>query len=261
MPTRRLPLFARSTPVVAVVHAGPSPGVPGARDVRSSVDRLVAEARTLVALGVDGLLIENTHDQPALAEAEVGHEVVAYLTRAAAAVKRHVGRVPVGVRVIADSGRIALAVAHAAGCDFVRASGWAEDPAAAGRVHRYARLIGADAPAVFADFRAPNAEAVPALVAAVQQGQPTALVALGPTPWQMPAEGVVEAVAALAGVPVFCGGGVHAGTVAALLGVADGFFVGSGLKENGRWQSPVCEARVHALIGAVEYARGQEVRQ
>ena len=118
MPTRRLPLFARSTPVVAVVHAGPSPGVPGARDVRSSVDRLVAEARTLVALGVDGLLIENTHDQPALAEAEVGHEVVAYLTRAAAAVKRHVGRVPVGVRVIADSGRIALAVAHAVQCPY-----------------------------------------------------------------------------------------------------------------------------------------------
>ncbi len=257
----RAALFARTTPVIAVVHAGPSPGVPGARDVRSSVDRLVAEARTLIALGVDGLLIENAYDQPALAEAEIGHEVVAYLTRAAAAVKRHAGRVPVGVRVIADSGRIALAVAHAAGCDFVRASGWAEDPSAAGRVHRYARLIGADAPAVYADLRAPTPEAVPALVAALQLGQPDALVVLGPTVRQIPAEGVPEAVAAIAGVPVFCGGGVHAGNVAAMLGVADGFFVGSGLKEHGRWQSPVCEARVHALIGAVEYSRGQEVRQ
>ncbi|HEX9952479.1 MAG TPA: BtpA/SgcQ family protein, partial [Rubricoccaceae bacterium] len=62
-------------------------------------------------------------------------------------------------------------------------------------------------------------------------------------------------------LPVFCGGGVHADNITRVLASADGVFVGSGLKEHGRWQAPVCEPRVHALIGAVEYARGQEVRQ
>ncbi|HEX9952947.1 MAG TPA: BtpA/SgcQ family protein, partial [Rubricoccaceae bacterium] len=115
MPHRLARLFSRPVPIVAVIHAGPSPGVPGAADVRASVDRAVAEARTLIALGVDGLLVENAHDVPAVAEAEIGHEVVAYLTRVAAAVKRHAGRVPVGVRVMEDSGRVALAIAHGAG--------------------------------------------------------------------------------------------------------------------------------------------------
>ncbi|HEX8385090.1 MAG TPA: BtpA/SgcQ family protein, partial [Rubricoccaceae bacterium] len=166
MPQRVARLFPRLKPVIAVLHAGPSPGVPGSADVRSSVDRAVAEARMLIEMGVDGLLIENAHDAPAVAEADLGPEVVAYLTRVAAAVKRHAGRLPVGVRVVEGSGRIAVAVANGAGCDFVRAEGWAVDPAAAGRYHRYARQIGADALPVFADVRPDGLESVEALVAA-----------------------------------------------------------------------------------------------
>lgn len=254
-------LFPRPKPVVAVIHAGPSPGVPGAADVRSAVDRAVAEARMLIELGVDGLLIENAHDAPAVAEADLGPEVVAYLTRVAAAVKRHAGRLPVGVRVVEGSGRTALAVANGAGCDFVRAEGWTADPAAAGRYHRYACLIGADALPVFADIRPDTVDAVAALVEATERGRPDALVVLGPRVGETPEDGVVETAAALAGVPTFCGGGFHAGNLGRVLAEVDGFFVGSGLKEHGRWQAPVCEQRVHALVGAVEYARGQEVRQ
>ena len=261
MPHRLAHLFSRPVPIVAVVHAGPSPGVPGAADIRASVDRAVAEARTLIALGVDGLLVENAHDVPAVAEAEIGHEVVAYLTRVAAAVKRHAGRVPVGVRVMEDSGRVALAVAHGAGCDFVRTAGWGADAAAAGRFHRYARLIGAEAPFVFADLRPTDAATAGALAAAVAAGRPGALVVLGPSPGLPPVPDAVAAAAAATRLPVFCGGAVHAGNIAAALASADGVFVGSGTKEHGRWQAPVSEPRVHALIGAVEYARGQEVRQ
>ena len=254
-------LFPRLKPVVAVIHAAPSPGVPGAADVRASVDRAMAEARMLIDLGVDGLLIENAHDAPAVAEAEIGHEVVAYLTRVAAAVKRHAGRLPVGVRVVEGAGRTALAVAHGAGCDFVRAAGWADDTAAAGRYHRYAHQIGAEALPVFADLRPTAATDVERLVAVTEAARPYALVVLGPRVGQTPAEGVIEAAADAARLPVFCGGGFHAGNLASVLAEVDGFFVGSGIKEDGRWQGPICEPRVRALVGAVEYARGQEVRQ
>lgn len=261
MPQRVARLFPRLKPVVAVIHAAPSPGMPGAAGVRASVDRAVAEARMLIGLGVDGLLVENTHDAPFVVEAEIGHEVVAYLTRVAAAIKRHAGRVPVGVRVIEGSGHVAIAVAHGAGCDFVRAAGWAEDGAAAGRVHRYAHAIGADALPIFADIRPADAEAAERLVAAAEAARPAALVVLGPRARQPPVAGVVLAAARAATLPVFCGGGFHAGNLASVLADVDGFFVGGGIKEDGRWQAPVCEPRVHALIGAVEYARGQEVRQ
>ena len=250
-------LFARPKPVVAVIHAGPSPGVPGSGNVQAAVDRAVAEARLLVELGVDGLLVENAHDAPA--PAETGPEVVAYLAHVAVAVRRYAGGLPVGVRVL-DDALAACAVAHGAGCDFVRVDGWAEDSAAAGRFHRYRASLGAGPLPVLADVRPASAADVARLVAAAEATRPDALVVLGPAVGRTPPDGVVEAAAA-ATLPVFCGGGLDGDNLHDFVDAADGFLVGSGLKEARRWQGPVCEPRVRALIGAVEYARGQEVRQ
>ena len=252
-------LFPRLKPVVAVLHVGPSPGVPGSRDVGASVDRAVAETRLLVELGVDGLLVENAYDEPALVGDAVGPEVVAFMTRVAAAVRRHAGRLPVGVRVL-HSGEAGLAVAHGAGCHFVRVDGWGAEPGAAGRFHRYRGALGSDLPAL-ADLRPQAADDVPGMVAAIEAGRPDALLVLGPRPGELPLPGVVEAAREATARPLFCGGGLDADTLPDVLHIADGFLIGSGLKEQCRWQAPVSEPRVRAIIGVAEYARGQEVRQ
>lgn len=253
-------LFSRVKPVVAVIHVAPSPGVPGSRGVQSAVDRAVAEARLLVELGVDGLLVENAHDAPALNDDETGPEVVAYMTHIAVSVRRNASRLPVGVRVL-HADRAALAVAHGAGCQFVRVDGWANDPIAAARFHRYRESLGTSPVPVFADLRPESADDVPALVAATEAARPDVLVVLGPAVGHSPAPGVVESACEEAGLPLFCGGGLDSTNLIDYLDAADGFLVGSGLKEDRRWQGPVCEPQVRALIGAVEYARGQEVRQ
>ncbi|MEM0961264.1 MAG: BtpA/SgcQ family protein [Bacteroidota bacterium] len=253
-------LFSRPKPIVAVIHVSPSPGVPGSRDVQAAVDRAVAESRLLVELGVDGLLVENAHDAPALGDEETGPEVVAYMTRVAVSVKRNASRLPVGVRVL-NADRAALAVAHAAGCHFVRVDHWADDPTSAGRFHRYRETLGGDPIPVLADIRPASVEGVPSLVAATEAAKPDALVVLGPAVGLSPPPGVVEAACDEATLPLFCGGGLGGDNLLDYVEAADGFLVGSGLKEEGRWQGPVCEPNVRALIGAVEYARGQEVRQ
>ncbi len=253
-------LFSRPKPVVAVVHAGPSPGVPGASSVRAAVDRAVAETRLLVELGVDGLLVENAYDAPALRDEEVGPEVVAYMTRVAVAVRRNASRLPVGVRVL-HADRAALAVALGADCDFVRVNGWAEEPLAAARFHRYREAMGATSVPVLADLRPPTADAVASLVAATEAARPNALVVLGPAVGHASAPGVVDAARQAVSLPLFCGGGLDGSNLLDYVDAADGFLVGSGLKEGSRWQGPVCEPQVRRLIGAVEYARGQEVRQ
>ena len=255
-----LDLFPRPKPIVAVIHVGPSPGVPGGCSVRAAVDRAVAEARLLVELGVDGLLVENAHDAPVLPEDETGPEVVAYMTRVAVAVQRHAGRLPVGVRML-HAERAALAVAHAAGCQFLRVDGWAADPAAAGRFHRYRQSLGGPPVPVLADLRPTDADEIPALVAATEAARPDALVLLGPAVGQPPVPGGAEIARREASLPLFCGGGLDGSNLLDYSDAADGFLVGSGLKEHRRWQAPVCEPFVHALVGAVEYARGQEVRQ
>ena len=253
-------LFPRPKPVVAVLHVGASPGVPGSRGVAAAVDRAVAEARLLVELGVDGLLVENAHDAPTPHEDEMGPEVVAYMTRVAVAVRQNAARLPVGVRVL-DGERAALAVAHAAGCAFVRVDGWAADPAAAGRFHRYRQSLGGQPVPVLADLRPATADDVSALVEATEAARPDALLVLGPAVGRRPVAGAVGAASAASRLPLFCGGGLDGSNLADYVDDADGFLVGSGLKEDRRWQAPVCEPFVRALVGAAEYARGQEVRQ
>lgn len=260
MPERFRTLFPRPLPVIAVVHVSPSPGVPGAVSVRSAVDRAVAEARLLRDLGVDGLLLENAHDAPALGGDDTGPEVVAYMTSVAVAVRRHADRLPVGVRIL-NADRAALAVALAAGCQFVRADGWGTDPAAAGRFHRYRKSVGAEDVPVMAGVRPQEVGDVEEWVGAAEAARPEALVVLGPTVGRSPDPLAVDAAREATGLPLFCGGGLHAENVHDYIDAADGFLVGSSLKEKHRWQAPVCESHVRALVGAMEYARGQEVRQ
>lgn len=260
MPDLVRDLFTRPKPVVAVIHAGPSPGVPGFRSVRAAVDRAVAEARLLVELGVDGLLVENAHDAPALGDEETGPEVVAYMTHIAVAVRRNANRLPVGVRILCAD-RAALAVALGAGCHFVRVDGWARDPTQAARFHRYRESLDASPIPVFADVRPSRPGDMHALVTATEAARPDGLIILGPAVGEPSTPEAVEAACQTATLPLFCGGGLDGTNLLDYVDAADGFLVGSGLKEERRWQAPVCEPFVRELVGAVEYARGQEVRQ
>ena len=267
MPLPLHDLFRRPKPIVAVLHVGPTPGVPSkhrlgcAASVRCAVDRAVAETKLLVELGVDGFLVENAHDVPAVGAEEAGPELVAYMTRVCAAVKRHAGRLPVGVRIMGGADRVAIAVAHAIDGDFVRAERWAHDAEHAGRLLRYRARIGADTLPILADLRAEDEDEAVALAHRAAEHRADGLVVLGPALGQPPAPEPLHAILGASELPVFAGGGLDSDNLLDFADAADGFLVGSALKENAQWRAPVCERRVRALIGAVEYARGQEVCQ
>ena len=253
-------LFSRPKPIIGVLHVGPSPGVPGARAVHCSVDRTVAEARLLIEHGVDGLLVENMHDMPVGSGDDARPEVAAFLTRAATAVKRHAGkRMPVGVRAMGGANRTALAVAVAASCDFVRVDDWADNPSNAGSLLRYRHALGADALPILADLRPANLDECGVLVSRAAENRADGFAVLGPGRGEPPAEDCLRAVLDATDLPVLAGGGLDSTNLLDFLDLADGFLVGSGLKEDSNWRAPVSEQRVRALIGAVEYARGQEV--
>ena len=117
-------LFSRSKPVVGVIHVGALPGTPRSS---ATVGELVASAREEAKIyrecGVDGIIIENMHDVPYL-RAEVGPEIVAAMTAIATEVKVECG-LPAGIQILAGANIEAMAVAHAAGLDFIRAEGYA----------------------------------------------------------------------------------------------------------------------------------------
>ncbi|MDX1419680.1 MAG: BtpA/SgcQ family protein, partial [Rubricoccaceae bacterium] len=233
-----------------------------------------AAARLYAELGVDGVLVENMHDFPTVHERALGPEVVAFMTRVACAVKRHVGRLPVGVQVLFQANKTALAVAHAAGCDFIRAEGWTHAhvsdkgiaEANAGEVLRYRSAIGADKIPVYADVRKKHAAhawtadlTLGELAQAAEMHRADGLVVTGSTTGHAPDPDDLAAVAEATRLPVLIGSGLTAENFTDYVALADGFVIGSAFKENGDWRAPVCERRVRALIGTVEYARGQEV--
>src|SRR5438046_2225049 len=117
-------LFASAKPVIAMIHVGALPGTPASqRSLRDIEAQALREAKIFREAGVHGLMLENMHDTPYL-RGRVGPEVVAAMAVIARAVK-DAAKLPCGVQVLAAANTEALAVARAAGLDFIRAEGFA----------------------------------------------------------------------------------------------------------------------------------------
>ena len=157
-------LFSSNKPVIGVIHVGALPGTPrSSQGVAELVASAKDEARVYRECGVDGLIIENMHDVPYL-RGEVGPEIVAAMTAIAVEVKAEC-RLPVGVQLLAGANIEAMAVAHAAGLDFIRAEGFAYAhvadegliQASAANLLRYRRMIGATNVQVWTDVKKKHA--------------------------------------------------------------------------------------------------------
>ena len=101
-----------------MVHLGPLPGAPLFRSLDEVLELALHDARTIVAGGCDGLVIENFGDRP-FAPGRVEAETVAAMTRAVAEIAREV-RAPFGVNVLRNDALSALAIAAATGAAFIR---------------------------------------------------------------------------------------------------------------------------------------------
>src|SRR5262245_26536380 len=118
--TMLTPLFTNSKPVIGVIHIAALPGAPAsALPVSEIIAQAVRDAAIYRDCGVHGVIIENMHDTPYL-RGSVGPEVVAAMAVIGAAVKTE-SRLPTGVQILAGANIEAMAVAHAADLDFIRA--------------------------------------------------------------------------------------------------------------------------------------------
>ncbi|XP_054025900.1 uncharacterized protein F13E9.13, mitochondrial isoform X1 [Dryobates pubescens] len=158
----RLPwLFGRlKAAVVGVVHVGALPGTPrSSLPMTQIIDQACQEAETYKDAGVDGLIVENMHDLPYTVCP--GPEVTAAMTVISAAVRKTCPDLALGVQILCAANQQAIAVALAAGLDFIRAEGFVFSHVAdegiinarAGDLLRYRRQVGAENIQVFADIK------------------------------------------------------------------------------------------------------------
>ena len=253
-------------PLIGMVHVGALPGSPRfGGDFEAVLTAAVADARALQEAGFDALLAENFGDRPFFAD-DVPKVTVAAMARALAEVRRAVG-LPVGVNVLRNDARAALAVAAATGAAFIRVNVLAGTMATdqgviTGRAAEVARLraslqvpvrVLAD---VFVKHAAPPAGLTLEQAAAdtwERAGADGLIITGAGTGKAAALEDVARARAAAPGAPLYVGSGVTAQTVASILSVADGVIVGTALKRDGMVGNPVDPERARALVAA---ARG-----
>lgn len=263
-------------PIVGMIHVGALPGTPAAR---SSVSELVEtarqEARLLLEAGVNCLAVENMHDTPYL-RSRVGPEIVAAMTAVAAAVRAE-SRLPTGIQILAGANREAMAVAMAAGLDFVRVEGFAFAHVAdegfidssAAELLRFRRAIGAHGVGVWADIKKKHASHVITadislgeMAAAAEFLRADAVIVTGVATGLPPTPADVQEARGRTRLPVFVGSGVDAENVGSFLPVCDGLIVGSHFKRDGHWVNPLDPDRVRRFMDRVrellasERARG-----
>lgn len=244
---------------IGMVHLGPLPGAP---DYDGDLDGVVAaaeaDARALARGGVDAIMVENFYDAPFYKD-QLPPETVAALTRCALAIRQVAPEVPLGINALRNDGLAALAVAVAVGARFIRVNvlcgamvtdqGIIEGCAA--QLIRRRRALRAEV-AIMADVAVKHAMPIGGLDVAqaardtVYRGKADAVIVSGTGTGQPTPRGRIDAVrAAVPGVPVWVGSGARPEGVDPR--AADGYIVGTALKDAGR----VSEERVKAMLGAL----------
>jgi membrane complex biogenesis BtpA family protein len=262
-------LFDGRKPLVGVIHVGALPGTPRSRvGVDELTELAVREAAVYRDGGVDALMIENMHDVPYL-RGSVGPEVVAAMAVVGRAVKSE-SKLPVGVQILAGANVEAIAVAHAAGLDYVRVEAYtfahvADEgiiESSAAELLRFRRKIGADNVRVWADVKKKHAAhsitadvSLGETAAAVEFMSGDAVIVTGSTTGEPPRAADVREAKSHCRMPVLLGSGVTVENVSEFYDTADGFIVGSYFKESGLWSNTVERVRVERLVNAVQSLR------
>lgn len=246
-----------------MVHLLPLPGSPQWNgDLNAVLDHAKADAVAIASGSADAIIVENYGDVPLYPKA-VGPHTVSAMTVAVREVQS-VTNLPVGVNVLRNDARSAMAIASVTGADFIRVNvhtgtmvtdegiieGMAYDTL------RYRRELGSDV-SIFADVLVKHA--VPlgdqdlwlAARTVRERGLADALIVSGSMTGEQTSVKDIEVVKdAVSDVPVLVGSGLDMSNANLLFAVADGAIVGTSLKRDGNVKNTIDVARVEAIAKA-----------
>ncbi|MBI1293244.1 BtpA/SgcQ family protein [bacterium] len=255
-------LTGRDKSMIGMVHLQALPGTPRSKFGPVDIEEIaVREAKQLAEAGFDALLIENMHDAPYL-NREVGPEITAIMAVVARRIVLET-QLPLGVQILAGANRQALAVALASGARFIRAEGFVFGHVAdeglmqsdAGELLRYRRAIQADRVMVFTDIKKKHSSH--AITADVSLGETAhaaeffgahGVVVTGAFTGDEANLDDLKAVARASHLPRLVGSGIAHGNLERYWPLADGFIVGSAIKERGQWDRPLDPVACRRLI-------------
>jgi hypothetical protein len=256
--------FKTTNPVIGVVHLLPLPT--SARwqgSLRAVIDRAAQEATALASGGVDGIIVENFFDAP-FTKGAVDPAVVSAMSLVVQRLMQLV-TLPIGINVLRNDGRSALAIATCTGASFIRVNVLTgvmatDQGLIEGEAHqlmRYRRELGSSVK-VLADVLVKHARPLgsPNLTTAVQEtihrGLADGVILSGWATGSPPSFEDLELAKAAAGnTPVLIGSGASWENIPKLIQAADGVIVSSALKRRGSLEQPIDPSRVSQFVDAM----------
>lgn len=247
--------------VVAVVHLPALPGAPlYGGDLGPIRERALRETQQLCEAGADALIVENFGDAPFFPEVVPPVTVAAMAALIAELVRA--SSIPIGVNVLRNDARSALAIAAATGAAFIRVNVHAgarvtDQGLLTGRAYetlRERRLLGAEHVRILADVHvkhsAPLGERsiTDEALELAERALCDAVLVTGSGTGAPPSAGLVALVKAAVHVPVLVASGVSLETASDLLHLADGCIIGSALKRGGDARNEVDPQRAREMI-------------
>jgi len=268
-------IYNTKKPIIGMVHLKPLPGSPlydADKGFGYIIKEGVKDALRLQEGGIDGIQIENQFDNPFLKPEQIGLEVVAAITAAAVEIK-HATSLPMGINVHLNGGLHALAIALAAGAQWIRVfelanayisnSGIIE--AQAPQLLRYRAQLGTQDIMIFGDFHVKhgshfilNDRTLEEQAKDVETAGGDGLIVTGTETGKAPDAKDIQLAQSAVGLPVLIGSGLSLENVNVLLPLLDGAIAGSYFKKDGRLKNDIDAQRVKDFMAAVRTIRGKE---
>lgn len=251
-------------PIIGMLHAPALPGSPSfSKSLEAIRTFILKDAESLVAGGVHALMLENYGDLPFFPD-NVPESTVANLAFLAREIKNQF-KLPLGINVLRNDGLSAVAIAHAAGAQFVRVNiltgaRLTDQGIISGKAHeilRFRKKIGATSVKIFADIAVKYSSSLTdrSLKNEVEEtlhrsGAEGLIVSGEGTGKPVDIERLKEVKKIAGETPVWIGSGTTLENILELEPYADGFIVGSSLKTS--LEAPIDPARVRALVKQLE---------
>lgn len=248
--------------LIAMIHVPALPGTPMNKlNMKQIFNVCLNEAETYLNEGIKILAIENMHDTPYLLK-KIGHEIVSSMTAIALQIKNKF-EVPCGIQILAGANKEALAVAKAAGLDFIRAEGFVFAHVAdegifqsdAGELLRYRKIIDAEDIFIYTDIKKKHSSHsitsdtnIVETAKAAEFFHSDGIIITGISTGKEPDINELKSVRKNINLPLIIGSGMTADNIEKFYNLADGFIVGSYFKKDGNWKNKLDKNRIRNFV-------------
>ena len=258
-------LFKTEKPIIGVIHLPPLPGAPRNEEkIEKILERALEDAKKLEEGGINGIIAENYGDTPYYPET-VPSETITSMTVICYEISKKIS-VPLGINVLRNDAKSALAIALATEASFIRvnvhiSAMLTDQGLIQGKAHetlRYRSNLKIDTK-IFADVKVKHAKPItsPAPIEeeakeAIHRGQADAIIITGERTGIPPnPEDILKVKQALPETPCLIGSGITQKNAKEMLKIADGCIVGTSIKINKKTENPVDPNLLKKLIDAI----------